>query len=203
MKLLHATIFRTIVRKRFTEQNCSIAQALEVLGDWWTLLIVREAFLGTRRFADFERHLGIAKNILSRRLAHLVEHGVLERVDVGEHGPRHEYRLSPMGKDLATVMSALRQWGDRWIYGPGNEPVLALDRRTGRAVPTVRILGDDGQPVPGRAIQLAPGPGASDATLERYRDHRAGADGQRAGADGPSAEFSRREPSLSGSVDRS
>src|SRR5262245_65723404 len=97
------------MRRRFQRENCSVARALEVLGDWWTLLVVREAFLGTRRFADFEEGLGISKNVLAQRLAHLVEHGVLARVDAGVHGTRYEYELTPMGKDLVTVMTALRQ----------------------------------------------------------------------------------------------
>ena len=77
-------------RKRFDEMNCGVAQALEALGDWWTLLIIRNAFLGMRRFADFEADLGIAKNVLTKRLEHLVEHGILERVDAGQHGSRFE-----------------------------------------------------------------------------------------------------------------
>ncbi len=120
------------MRRRFKDQNCSIAQALEVLGDWWTLLVVREAFVGTRRFADFEANLDISKNILSARLDHLVAHGVLARINAGVHGTRYEYELTPMGKDLATLMTALQQWGDRWIYGEGHEPLLILDRRSGR-----------------------------------------------------------------------
>src|ERR1700680_4270653 len=77
------------MRRRFKDQNCSIAQALEVLGDWWTLLVVREAFVGSRRFADFEANLDISKNILSARLEHLVTHRVLARVDAGVHGTRY------------------------------------------------------------------------------------------------------------------
>jgi DNA-binding HxlR family transcriptional regulator len=160
------------MRTRFEDQNCSIAQALEVLGDWWTLLVVREAFLGTRRFADFEAQLGISKNILTARLAHLVEHGVLERVDAGVHGTRYEYVLTPMGKDLATVMTALRQWADRWIYGEGNEPVVLVDRRTGAPIPRVRIADDSGAPLQARDIEMRPGPGASRATLDRFRAAR-------------------------------
>ncbi len=156
------------MRRRFKDQNCSIAQSLEVLGDWWTLLVVREAFVGTRRFADFEANLDIAKNILSARLDHLVAHGVLARVDAGVHGPHFEYELTPMGKDLATLMTALQQWGDRWIYGEGREPLLLLDRRTGRRIPRVRILGDEGRPLAPRDIELAPGPGASKRTRARY-----------------------------------
>jgi DNA-binding HxlR family transcriptional regulator len=155
--------------RRFRDENCSVAQALEVLGDWWTLLVVREAFVGTRRFADFQENLGIAKNVLARRLDHLVDRGVLARVDAGVHGTRYEYVLTPMGKDLATAMTALREWADRWVFGEGREPLLVFDRRTGRRVPSLRIRGEDGQPVPPRDLELRPGPGASARTLARFR----------------------------------
>jgi DNA-binding HxlR family transcriptional regulator len=155
------------MRKRFDDQNCSVAQTLEVLGDWWTLLIIREAFLGTRRFGDFQRRLEIAKNILSQRLSHLVDHGVLERVDVGRHGTRYEYALTAKGKDLITIITALRQWGDRWIYGEGHEPLLVLDRRTGRRVPPLRIRDEEGKPLRPSDTLLGPGSGATDVTLAR------------------------------------
>jgi len=160
------------MRRRFREDNCAVAQALEVLGDWWTLLVVREAFLGTRRFADFEANLAISKNILTQRLSHLVDRGVLERVDAGRLGTRYEYVLTPMGKDLTTIMTALRQWGDRWIYGEGKEPIVVKDRRTGRPIPRLRLLGEDGQPLRARDLDVEPGPGASPATVERYRRRR-------------------------------
>lgn len=156
------------MRHRFQDENCSVARALEVLGDWWTLLIVREAFAGTRRFADFEAALGIAKNVLAQRLRHLVRHGVLARVDAGTHGRRYEYELAPRGKDLLTVLTALRQWGDRWVFGPGHEPVLALDARTGQPLPPVRVVDEQGEVVRGRDIVLVPGPGASRATRRRF-----------------------------------
>lgn len=160
-------------RRRFQDENCSVAQALEIIGDWWTIMIVREAFLGARRFVDFEANLPISKNVLTQRLAHLVEHGVLERVDAGQHGTRYEYVLTPKGKDLTTVLTALRQWGDRWVFGAGREPMLVVDRRTGRPIPRVRVLGEDGQPVAARDLEPRPGPGASKATLKRFRQ-RAG-----------------------------
>jgi DNA-binding HxlR family transcriptional regulator len=155
------------MRSRFDDHNCSIARTLDILGDWWTLLIIREAFLGTRRFADFQAHLQIARNILSQRLAHLVEHGVLERVDVGQHGRRHEYVLSARGRDLYTIVTALRQWGDRWVFGPGNEPLVVLDRKTGRPIPPLRVRGEDGELLRTADLELRPGPGASTATLAR------------------------------------
>ena len=137
-----------------------------MLGDWWTLLLVREAMLGTRRFADFAANLDISKNILTRRLAHLVQHGVLARVDAGTHGERYEYELTPMGRDLVTLMTVLRQWGDRWVFGEGKEPLLALDRRTGKQIPRVRVVGEDGALL--REIDLVLGPGATAATRKRY-----------------------------------
>jgi len=149
--------------------NCGIGQALEVLGDWWTLLIVRDAFFGVRRFADFERSLGIAKNVLSARLQHLVDHGVLEPVDVGSEGPRFEYRLSAKGEALLPVLTALRDWSDEWIFGRGHEPVLVRDRRTGRRVPRLRVTDAEGRVLSRRDLRTVPGPGASPETLRRLQ----------------------------------
>ena len=150
-------------RKRFTGMNCGIAQALEALGDWWTLLIVRDAFFGTRRFVDFEKSLGIAKNILSRRLAHLVEHGIFAK-DEGE------YRLTAKGEALLPLLTAMRDWSDEWVFGPGGEPVIVRDRRTNRRLPRMRVTDADGNEVTRRELRTEPGPGASSQTrrlLER------------------------------------
>ena len=146
------------MRTRFTEELCSVARSLEVIGDWWTLLVIREAFLGARRFADFETRLTISKNVLSQRLRHLVRHGVLAQVDAGVHGTRYEYQLTPMGKDLVMVLTALRQWGDRWIFGEGHEPFLVHDRRTGRPIPRQVLRGEDGEPLRGRDLEIRVSP---------------------------------------------
>ncbi|HAJ43341.1 MAG TPA: transcriptional regulator, partial [Alcanivorax sp.] len=115
-----------MVRKRFPDTHCSVARALNDVGDWWSLLVVKEAMLGTRRFVDFQQNLGIARNILCDRLARLLENGVLIKQDVGEHGTRYEYRLTDKGRDLFTVITALRQWSDRW-NGESDGPEL-VDR---------------------------------------------------------------------------
>jgi DNA-binding HxlR family transcriptional regulator len=154
-------------RKRFDEMNCGVAQALEVLGDWWTLLIVRNAFFGMRRFADFEADLGIAKNVLSSRLQHLVDHEILERVDVGRRGPRFEYRLTGKGEALLPVLTTLREWADGWIFGRGNEPVIVRDRRTRRRVPRLRLRDAEGRALTRRDLKAEPGPGASRETRAR------------------------------------
>lgn len=150
-------------RKRFAHMNCGIAQALEALGDWWTLLVVRDAFFGVRRFSDFEKSLGIAKNILSDRLAHLVEHGIFAKDDA-------EYRLTPKGEALLPLLTAMRDWSDEWVFGKGAEPVIVKDKRTGRRLPRMRVTDADGNEVTRRELRTIPGPGANEQTrrlLER------------------------------------
>jgi DNA-binding HxlR family transcriptional regulator len=144
-------------RKRFTDMNCGIAQALEALGDWWTLLIVRDAFFGARRFSDFEKSLGIAKNILSDRLAHLVEHEIFAKEDA-------EYRLTAKGEALLPLLTAMRDWSDEWVFGKGAEPVIVKDKRTGRRLPRMRVTDADGNEVTRRDLRTIPGPGANEET---------------------------------------
>ncbi|HEY6598604.1 MAG TPA: helix-turn-helix domain-containing protein, partial [Pseudomonadales bacterium] len=154
-------------RKRFDEMNCGVAQALEAIGDWWTLLIVRDAFFGARRFGEFERSLGIAKNILSARLQRLVEHGIFDRIDIGNEGERFEYRLTNKGEGLLTVLTALREWSDEYVFGKGNEPLIVRDRKTGRRVKRLRLTDGEGTPLRRKDLRMEPGPGASAQTKQR------------------------------------
>ena len=156
-------------RKRFSDMNCGIAQALEVLGDWWTLLIVRDAFFGVRRFGDFERSLGIAKNVLSSRLQHLVDHGVFYLVDVGSEGQHFEYHLSEKGEALLPLLTALRDWSDEWVFGRGHEPVIVKDRRTGQRLPKLCVTDAEGRALSRRDLRTVPGPGASQETVRRLQ----------------------------------
>ena len=156
-------------RTRFDDQNCGIARSLDVFGDWWSLLIIRDAFFGLRRFADFQRHLGIARNILSQRLRHLVEHGILERIDVGQQGTRYEYRLTEKGEALLPVLTTLREWGDEWIFGEGNEPLVMRDRDTGQRIPKTVVRNAEGRPLGRRALRAEPGPGADESTCAIFR----------------------------------
>jgi DNA-binding HxlR family transcriptional regulator len=158
--------------------NCGIAQALEVLGDWWTLLIVRDAFFGACRFGDFERGLGIAKNVLSARLQHLVDHGVFQLVDVGSEGQRFVYQLTEKGEALLPVLIALREWSDEWVFGPGNEPLIVKDRRTGRRIPKLCVADAKGRALSRRDLRAVPGPGASWETIRRFEPRERGRDHQ-------------------------
>lgn len=97
---------------------CPIARAVDVLGDGWTLLLLREACTGTRRFDDFQRHLGIGRNILTRRLQQLVDDELLAKFPYSEHPLRHEYRLTPKGRDAFPILAAMAAWHDRWNPSP-------------------------------------------------------------------------------------
>ncbi len=119
-------------RTSFEEMNCSIARTLDVIGEWWTPLILRDAFFGVTRFEEFQRRLGIARNILATRLDTLVEHGVLDRRPYDEARGRYDYVLTAKGKALWPVLVAIRQWGDEWIAGEGNEPVHMVHTTCGQ-----------------------------------------------------------------------
>lgn len=132
-------------RTSFADMQCSVAQALEQIGEWWTLLIIRDALLGVRRFEHFQRRLGIARNILSNRLDSLVEHEILERRVYSERPERHEYVMTPKGKALWEVMTAIRQWGDDWALAPDQHPVVLMHDRCGhvsRSVPHCSECGE-------------------------------------------------------------
>jgi len=112
-----------VQRVSFEELNCSVAQCLEVVGEWWSLLILRDCFMGVRSFDDFQRRLGISRNILNQRLTSLVDHGVLDRVPYQERPTRHEYRLTERGRALHPVITSLLAWGDDWMADPDGPPV--------------------------------------------------------------------------------
>ena len=157
----------TMARKRFDDSSCSVARALNEVGDWWSLLIVLQAMYGTRRFVDFQQELGIARNILGDRLNRLVDNDVLRKVDVGEHGPRYEYRLTDKGRDLFPVVIALRQWGDRYNPCP-DQPTLDLrDRRTGQPVRQMEVLDADGNPLSVRDVFVPEDPDEQPAKGQR------------------------------------
>lgn len=147
--------------------NCSIASALDIIGEGWTILILREAFFGSRRFEEFQKHLGIARNILTVRLNKLCEHGVLARTPIKAGAKRNEYRLTPMGRDLYAVLIGLTQWGDRWLLQPEGAPVVFVERTTGKEVANVEIFTKDGKKLRPQDLAVRPGPGATAETRAR------------------------------------
>lgn len=123
---------------------CPIARALDLVGEWWSLLILREAFQGVRRFGEFERRLGIARNMLSTRLKKLTEAGLLERHPCTEDAREVDYRLTPMGRELGTVLIALAQWGQRWTAAEGGGPRF-VNRHSGADLQPLQFVDADGQ----------------------------------------------------------
>jgi DNA-binding HxlR family transcriptional regulator len=146
-------------RKSLAGLNCSLAHALDIVGDGWTLLILRDLFLGATRFADLARSLGIARNILADRLARLVREGVVER---GGTDARPRYALTPKGWELIPPLIGLMQWGDRH-YAPDGPPIRIVDRY-GSDVPGLAIRSATGSLLPPQQLFAEPGPGAEPPT---------------------------------------
>ncbi len=145
-----------MLKRDYEGQNCSIARALEIVGERWTLLIVRDAFLGVRRFEQFQASLGIARNVLTDRLNRLVDEGILERVRYSERPERYEYRLTRKGRDLHLALTGLRQWGDKYA---SQKPPTLLRRKTDKK-PVVAALVPRGTDVLRvEEVELVPGPG--------------------------------------------
>ncbi|MET7647102.1 helix-turn-helix domain-containing protein [Streptomyces sp. NPDC005426] len=134
-----------VTRTRFDESECPVARSVDAIGDWWSLLIVRDAFDGSRRFGEFQRSLGVAKNILTARLRTLVAGGVLESVPASDGSAYREYVLTAKGKALFPVIVALRQWGEENFFAAGEPHSELVDRRQGHRLRTLEVLSADGR----------------------------------------------------------
>ncbi len=141
----------------YSKERCSVAATLEVVGDPWTLLILRDAFRGVRRFDQWQESLGVARNVLAARLKTLVAHGVLEKRRYSEHPPRFEYRLTDKGKDLRPVLITLSDWGDRHVYGEKG-PLHFLHEPCGHKLRPGLICMDCGEPVEPRSLRMIHNP---------------------------------------------
>jgi DNA-binding HxlR family transcriptional regulator len=149
-----------VLPRTYDNQVCSVARALETVGDRWTMLVIRDAFLGIRRFEDFQRDLGIARNVLTDRLARLLDDGILERRRYREKPERFEYRLTEKGADLWPVLVSLMKWGDRHA-APDGPPMLILHRDCGGEVDERFRCSGCGADVDVRSAEARPGPGAA------------------------------------------
>jgi DNA-binding HxlR family transcriptional regulator len=144
----------------FAGMACSLARSLELIGDWWTPLIIRDLQLGVDRFDALAENLGISRNLLTIRLAHLVEHGVVARRRYSEHPPRDRYVLTEAGQELVPVLLALTAWGDRWATPEGGPPLVFRHRSCGQRFTPVVSCGACGQPLHPGEVEALAGPGA-------------------------------------------
>ncbi|MBA4794178.1 helix-turn-helix domain-containing protein [Phenylobacterium sp.] len=146
--------------EELSREPCSVARTLAVIGDRWTLMILRDCFLGVRRFEAFQARLGISRSIVAERLNLLAAEGVLERRPYQERPVRHEYRLTAKGLDLHPVIMALVEWGDRHYAGEEGPPILRRHKGCGCDFHAVQVCSECGEPVAARDVEARPGPGA-------------------------------------------
>ena len=160
-------------RKSFDEMPCPIARSLERVGEWWSILILRDAFRGLTRFEEFQKNLGIAPNMLTRRLSALVEAGMLERRRYNDRPPRYEYVLTERGRDFRSVLGALMAFGNRH-FSPEGATITIVDAVTGEPAEPILVDRRSGRPLVEPDFVLAPGPAATAETVEFLAKRKAG-----------------------------
>lgn len=153
----------------FASMACPIARSMAVLGERWAILLLREAYYGSTRFEEFQRHLGIAPNILSARLRTLVAHGMFERVPA-DGGARHRYVLTDKARDFFPAFVALKAWADRWMTDERGPMTVLQDRQTGREITAPTLARDDGSALSLDDLRVVPGPGAGRHLRQRFAE---------------------------------
>ena len=149
-----------VKRTRFEDAECPIARSLDSLGDWWSLLIIRDALLGIRRFSEFQRNIGLARNILTTRLRTLVEHGILKTVPASDGSCYQEYVLTKKGRGVFPVLVALRQWSEEFDDRPEEIATIMVDREKGKPVRKLALYSHDGRLLTSADTTLKPRPAA-------------------------------------------
>jgi len=142
-------------RTRFDRWPCPIARTTDLVGDWWTPLVMREAFLDRRRFEDFQRSLGVPRAVLTKRLDRLVEDGLLQKIPYEEHPPRYEYRLTEKGRAFWDVLAAMWRWGSDWLWDENDPPLILVDHETGREVRPLVVDETTGNSLTGRRLRVS------------------------------------------------
>jgi DNA-binding HxlR family transcriptional regulator len=147
-----------VKRTSFEGADCPVARSLDSLGDWWSLLIIRDAFVGIRRFSEFQKNIGLAKNILTVRLRALVERGILKTVPASDGSAYQEYVLTPKGRGVLPVLVALRQWSEEFSGERDGFATLLVDRDKGRPVKKLELRAADGRLLDDGDTELRPNP---------------------------------------------
>jgi DNA-binding HxlR family transcriptional regulator len=155
-------------QSRVANKECSVARAMDAIGDRWSILLLREAYYGVKRFDEFEYYVGLASNILSARLKKLVDAGIMMRVPLPEHAGRYEYVLTERGRDFFPAYLALKKWGDDWLAEPAGPQVVFNDRTTGRQIKSPELQNADGKPLSLEDIEVVAGAGAVPFNQKRF-----------------------------------
>jgi DNA-binding HxlR family transcriptional regulator len=156
MQLVFGEFFgRPMQRRCLEDSTCPVARSLDSIGDWWTLLIVRDAMLGVRRFSDFQRSLGLARNVLTARLKKMVADGVMTTAPAADGTSYMEYRLTEKGEALLPVLVAMRQWGERFLYAPGEPHSELIEKGSGKALERICVRDVDGEELGVADLELA------------------------------------------------
>ena len=158
-----------MTKNSFSEMNCPIAQTLKLVGEWWTLMILRNAFCGMTRFQEFHQHLGISTNILSLRLQRLTQHGIMQKQLAQDDARSFRYELTEKGQALYPVLAAMTLWGEQWAANPKGPRLLLVERKTQKQIAGVGIRSADGYDLQPSEIETLAGPGADEKTHELMR----------------------------------
>ena len=156
-------------RTTFSDQHCSVARTLDIIGEWWTLLILRDLFYGVRRFEALHEQLGISRKVLTSRLQRLTEEDILRKVPYQQAPLRYEYRLTAKGLDLMPVLLAMMRWGDRWLVEKDEIPVEFIHADCGQVTVPKVICSHCGGDLSARNLRPRPGPGAVKEEIESMR----------------------------------
>jgi DNA-binding HxlR family transcriptional regulator len=170
-------------RTSFDQMSCSIARTVEVIGEWWTPLVLRDISIGITRFDAIQRNLGVSRKVLAERLNALVDHGVIERRPYQENPTRYDYVLTEKGIDLAMVLLAMQAWGDRWVFSEDSAPVVVRHDACGALARPVAACSSCGEamlpteitPLPGPGARSGPGTRETLEALARLREARSAA----------------------------
>ena len=143
-------------RTRFDRDPCPIARTTDLIGDWWTPVVMREAFFGCRRFEQFQERLGVSRATLTERLTRLVDEGLLEKVAYQTNPVRYEYRVTEKGRTFFNVLAAMWDWGGEWLFGSRGPSMELFDKHTGSAIAPLVVDGNTGQPIDVRTVRVRP-----------------------------------------------
>lgn len=157
-------------RSSFSDMPCSVARTLDIIGEWWTLLILRDVFYGVRRFEALRSHLGISRKVLTGRLQRLTDEGILKKALYQIQPSRYEYRLTKKGLDLIPVLLTIMNWGDKWISEPGKTPVIFVHKDCGEETTPKLVCSGCGGDLNAHNIYPKAGPGAPSEEIKRLRE---------------------------------